>query len=175
MNPFNIEIDVGTAYNPNLLASAIKNIAKILPSVKVPQDTAMEIAEPTDALNIEKKIIEGIQRATEEEAFMGIGKYLDDALKEKVEEDEYLRMNLVSAIPQISTYLNKNVKRYRLKAQVWRDIELEDWEENVITLEVEYEDHEEKMKIWKDLCDVAYKIDPNATFLVEVERLKEEK
>ena len=66
----------------------LKNIAKIVPSVKVPQDTAMEITEQTDALNIEKKIIEGIQRAAEEEAFMGIGKYLDNALKEKVEEDE---------------------------------------------------------------------------------------
>ena len=47
--------------------------------------------------------------------------------------------------------------------------------ENVIILEVEYEDHEEKMKIWKELCDISYKIDPSAAFLVEVERLKEEK
>jgi hypothetical protein len=171
--------DKGTTYNHTPLASNIPNIVKLYPTWKPVQDTtAMIDVQPTDPeslLGLGKKPFEEIQRAKGEEAFIGIGKYLDEALKDKVEKDENLRMILVSTIPQISTYLNKNVKRYRLWAQIWRDIELEDWEENVIILEVEYENHEEKMKIWKDLCDVAYKIDTNANFLVEVKRLKEEK
>lgn len=171
--------DKGTAYNPNPLASDMEYIVKLYPIWKPPQDTAaMTNVQPTDQeslLELEKKPFEVIQKAKGDEAFRSIERYLDEALKAKVEKDENLRMILVSAIPQISTDLNKSGKRYRLRAQIWRDRELEDWEENVITLEVEYENHEEKMKIWKDLCDVAYKIDPNATFLVEVERLKEEK
>lgn len=170
--------DKGTAYNHNPLASDMENIVKLYQIWKPPQDTAaminVQLTDPGSFLELEKKPFEEIQRAKREEAFMGIEKYLDEALKDKVEKDENLRMILVSAIPQISTYLNKSGKRYRLRAQIWRDIEV-DWVENVITLEVEYENHEEKMKIWKDLCDVAYKIDPNATFLVEVERLKGEK
>lgn len=171
--------DKGTTYNHNPLASDMENIVELYQIWKPLQDTAAMVnVQPTDPeslMELEKKPFEEIQRAKREEAFWEIGKYLDEALKDKVEKDENLRMILVSAIPQISTYLNKNVKRYRLRAQIWRDIEVEDWVENVITLEVEYEDHGEKMKIWKDLCDVAYKIDPNVTFLVEVERLKEEK
>ena len=78
----------------------------------------------------------------------------------------------MSAIPQIFTYLNKSGKRYRLRAQLWRDIEVEDWEEHVINIEIEHKTHEEKMKIWKELCDIVYEIDPNVTFLVEIEKLK---
>jgi hypothetical protein len=52
-----------------------------------------------------------------------------------------------------------------LRAHVWRDVESEDWEENVI--EVEYREHEEKMKIWKELCDLVYKNNQNITLLVE--------
>ena len=171
--------DKGTAYNHNPLASDMENIVKRYPICKTLQDTAAMInVQPTDPeslLELEKKPFEVIQKAKGDEAFRSIERYLDEALKAKVEKDENLRMILVSAIPQISTYLNKSGKRYRLRAQIWRDIEVEDWVENVIILEVEYEDHEEKMKIWKELCDISYKIDPSAAFLVEVERLKEEK
>ncbi len=44
--------------------------------------------------------------------------------------------------------------------------------ENVINIEIEYKTHEEKMKIWKELCDTVYEIDPNVTFLIEIEKLK---
>ena len=77
---------------------------------------------------------------------------------------------LARIILQISAYLDKKGKKYKLRAHVWRDVESEDWEENVI--EVEYREHEEKMKIWKELCDLVYKNNQNITLLVEVERFK---
>ncbi len=168
--------DKGTAYNPNPLASDMEYIVKLYPIWKPPQDTAaMTNVQPTDQeslLELEKKPFEVIQKAKGDEAFRSIERYLDEALKAKVEKDENLRMILVSAIPQISTYLNKSGKRYRLRAQIWRDIEVEDWVENVINIEIEYKTHEEKMKIWKELCDTVYEIDPNVTFLIEIEKLK---
>jgi len=178
INPFDTG-DKETAYNHIPLASDMENIVKPYQKIwKTPQDTAAMInVQPTDPLSLlllelNKKPFEEIQRAKEKEAFWGIGRYLDDALKEKAEKDENLRIILVSAIPQIFTYLNKSGKRYRLRAQLWRDIEVEDWEEHVINIEIEYKTHEEKMKIWKELCDTVYEIDPNVTFLIEIEKLK---
>lgn len=175
VNPLEIG-DEGTSYNHIPLASCMGNIVQPYhPFMEPPQDTTEWIGTPTDPGSISesyKEIFEKIQMALIEEDFTRIGKYLDDALEEKAERDENLKMILISAIPQIFTYLNKVGKRYRLQAKIWTDIEVEDWEENVITIEVEYENREEKMKIWKEVCDTVYEIDPDVTFLIKIRRLK---
>lgn len=70
VNPFNMETDVGTFYVSNPFALAIEDVAKKIPSVKTPQDTAIGIIEPTDALNPANEIIGEILGAMEKEGTM---------------------------------------------------------------------------------------------------------
>lgn len=70
VNPFNMETDVGTFYVSNPFALAIEDVAKKIPSVKPPQDTAIGIIEPTDALNPANEIIGEILGAMEKEGTM---------------------------------------------------------------------------------------------------------
>jgi len=70
INYFNTETDVGTFYVYNPFALAIENVAKKIPSVQLPQDTAIGIIEPTDALNPSNEIIGEILGAMEKEEIM---------------------------------------------------------------------------------------------------------
>lgn len=70
INYFNMETDVGTFYVYNPFALAIEDVAKKIPSVQLPQDTAIGIIEPTDALNPSNEIIGEILGAMEKEEIM---------------------------------------------------------------------------------------------------------
>jgi hypothetical protein len=70
VNHFNMETDVRTFYVSNPLTSVIEDVAKKIPSVKAPQDTAIRIVEPTDALNPANAIIEEILGAMGKEGTM---------------------------------------------------------------------------------------------------------
>lgn len=70
VNHFNMETDVGTFYVSNPFALAIEDVAKKIPCVKAPQDTAIGIIEPTDALNSANEIIGEILGAMEKEGTM---------------------------------------------------------------------------------------------------------
>ena len=70
VNHFNMETDVGTFYVSNPFALIIEDVAKKIPSVKAPQDTAIGIVEPTDALNPANEIIGEILGAMEKEGPM---------------------------------------------------------------------------------------------------------
>ena len=144
---------------------------------EIPQDTSLDTETEAELIRtafggvfieVVREISEEIKKAFD----LSIERYLDDTLKEKIKQDENLGIILTNSILGISMYLDGYGKAYKIRAQLWRDIELPDWEENVITVEIEYKTHEEKMRIWKELCDLIHAIDSEVTVLIDVRKLE---
>jgi hypothetical protein len=102
-----------------------------------------------------------------------IRKRIDEQLKFKISENKYLRKVLVCSMAEIKKYLEKTNKRYELNAFVWFDYEDRTWEENIISVKIEYKDNKEKRKIWKQISSIVEKNDTEGiiNLLTEVERL----
>lgn len=144
---------------------------------EIPRDTSLDTEPEAELIRttFEEMFIEvvrGISEEIKKVSELSIEWCLDDRLKEKIKQDENLGIIITNSIQGISTYLDGYRKAYKIRAQLWRDIELPDWEENVITVEIVYKTHEEKMRIWKDLCDLIHAIDPEVTVLIDVRKLE---
>ncbi len=98
-------------------------------------------------------------------------KNVDDKLKEKIFKDVYLSKVLIQSMVKIKKYLDKLNKDYQLKAILWHDFEDSNWEENVISVKIDYKNNNEKRKIW----DIINKIveeneDKGIIFLTNVDK-----
>jgi hypothetical protein len=95
-----------------------------------------------------------------------IGKHIDGQLKIKITENDYLGKVLICSMIDIKDYLEKTHKRYELYAFVWNDIENKNWEENVMSINIEYDNYKEKRKIWDDIDKIVRKYENNGVVIL---------
>lgn len=97
---------------------------------------------------------------------------IDDKLKFKISEDQYLGRILLNSLVGIKKYLEKTKKRYELNASIWNDIENKNWEENIISIRIEYYNNEEKRKVWNEIDRIVRKYDKKRfSIITEIKKL----
>ncbi len=100
-----------------------------------------------------------------------LAKYVKDPkLKELLVKDEKLREIIAKSVYEIENYLNEMKIEHNIEVELWKDVEV-DWTEIVINVKAKYNTHEEKMKIWGELCKILDKIDRERKLLVDISRL----
>jgi len=98
-------------------------------------------------------------------------KYIEDSkLKELLSKDSELKNTLTSMIREIECYLNERYLEYKISIELWQDSEV-NWNEIFINVKVNYKSHDEKMKIWKELCKLTDKINIDGKILIDVSKL----
>jgi len=99
-------------------------------------------------------------------------KRMDDKLKMKIFENQYLGKIFISSLVKIKEYLEKRNIKYKWEAFVWQDIEEPKLEENIISLKIDYNNNKEKRKIWRDISSIVEKEDKeDISFITEIKKL----
>ena len=68
---------------------------------------------------------------------------------EKMEEDKHLRMVINNALNEVKGLLDLSNENYLIRASFEQDIEVPDWEEILVSVQIEERDFGEKMKLWE--------------------------
>jgi len=101
-----------------------------------------------------------------------ISKHMDDDLKLKIEENQYLSKVLICSFIEIKNYFKKIGKRHDVKMFVWYDVEEPKWKENIISVKVDYKDNKEKREIWEKISSIVEKYEEkDIVVLTEIKRL----
>ena len=69
------------------------------------------------------------------------------------EDNTFLNEILYQSLESIIAYLRNKKKHYRLGVYLSKDIEIPEWERINILINVDYENIEEKMALWKEIED----------------------
>jgi len=72
-------------------------------------------------------------------------------LHKRLESDEYLQEVYKYFVEEIEVILGTREQEYEIKGYVWKDQEMTNWDENVIEIRTEFQDFEEKEKLWQIL------------------------
>lgn len=70
-------------------------------------------------------------------------------VRDKMRENEYLRMIIDKALIEIRDLPQLSSENYLVHASLERDIEVPDWEEIVVSIRIEERNFDEKMKLWE--------------------------
>lgn len=142
-----------------LISIPIKQFSTVLSSQKLFKSIPQSID------NFTKKWILYIQAED-------IWKSIDEKLKLKISEDQYLGRVLIDSTVEIKKYLEKTNKKYELNSFVWNDIENRTWEENIISIKIEYDNNKEKRKIWNEINCIVKKHDTKKfSIITEIKKL----
>ena len=72
-------------------------------------------------------------------------------LHKRLESDECLQEIYKYFAEEIEMILGAREQEYEIKGYVWEDQEMTNWDENVIEIRTEFQDFEEKEKLWQIL------------------------
>jgi len=82
---------------------------------------------------------------------------VDPEIDIKIMQDQQFKEILVNVVKKIKKYFHKKGMGYEMKILVWRDAEVDDWTENMIKVKTNYQDPDDRMKIWWDIQNLLNK------------------
>ena len=174
--------------NPTEFVPTIPTKTELAPSI---YDGIYRNIKPFTGVKFKFQVSEALESKIEEDVIRGVANYFknislalanvaielhllkyvkDTVLREQLLKNERLRTILIKSLHKIESYLNEMGLEHDTKVELWQDKEL-NWNEIVINVKTDYKSHEEKMKIWKDLCRILDEVDKDNKILIEVNRL----
>lgn len=109
-----------------------------------------------------------------EEVSENIKPHLEEEMLKKLQTNRELRVSLEETIPKIKKALREeNYENYEVRVKERKDIEVENWKENIILVKVNFEDIDEKLDIWKKVDKIVEEYEQDKGVLTHIEKLEE--